>query len=192
MEQWAEWVAPAATMIAAMMTAANLGVRITGWGFVVFAVGSTAWCVVAATSGQTNLLVTNLLLLAVNVVGIWRWLGREARYAKGSEAATEASEARAGDMLVSANSIAEADLRGRDGRVIATVIDAMIDARTGRVAYVVVREGGVAGVGERLHALARAEVAMRDDGFDTDLSAASLAERTPIPADRWPASADAT
>jgi hypothetical protein len=29
----AGWVAPAATMIAAMMTAANLGARVIGWGF---------------------------------------------------------------------------------------------------------------------------------------------------------------
>lgn len=34
----AGWAAPAATMIAAMMTAFNFGARITGWGFVAFTV----------------------------------------------------------------------------------------------------------------------------------------------------------
>ena len=42
-EEMAGWIAPIATMIAAMMTAANLGARVTGWGFVVFTVGSIAW-----------------------------------------------------------------------------------------------------------------------------------------------------
>ncbi len=43
MESIATWLAPIATTIAALMTASNLGTRITGWGFVVFTVGSLAW-----------------------------------------------------------------------------------------------------------------------------------------------------
>ncbi|MEK7456583.1 MAG: hypothetical protein AABZ76_16905 [Pseudomonadota bacterium] len=46
MEDLAGWIAPAATMIAAMMTAANLGARVTGWGFGVFTLGSIAWSIV--------------------------------------------------------------------------------------------------------------------------------------------------
>jgi hypothetical protein len=42
MNDIAAWIAPAATVIAAVMTAANLGARITDWGFVVFTVGSTS------------------------------------------------------------------------------------------------------------------------------------------------------
>ena len=61
-------LAPAATMIAAVMTASNLGARVTGWGFVVFTVGSIAWCLVALTSGQANLLWTNGFLILVNVL----------------------------------------------------------------------------------------------------------------------------
>ena len=52
MEDIAGWVAPIATMIAAMMTAANLGPRVTGWGFVVFTVGSIAWSTVAIATDQ--------------------------------------------------------------------------------------------------------------------------------------------
>ena len=37
------WVATIATIIAASMTAANLGARITGYGFCLFLVGSLAW-----------------------------------------------------------------------------------------------------------------------------------------------------
>ena len=45
MESIAGWVAPVATTIAALMTASNLGSRITGYGFIVFTVGyaSIGW-----------------------------------------------------------------------------------------------------------------------------------------------------
>ena len=43
MEDIIAWVATVATIIAALMTASNLGPRITGYGFVVFTVGSLAW-----------------------------------------------------------------------------------------------------------------------------------------------------
>ena len=50
MEEAAGWIAPAATMIAAMMTASNLGARVTGWGFAVFLLGSICWAIVALAS----------------------------------------------------------------------------------------------------------------------------------------------
>lgn len=59
----AAWIASAATMIAAMMTAANLGTKITGWGFVVFTVGSVAWAAVGLTTEQPSLAITNGFLL---------------------------------------------------------------------------------------------------------------------------------
>ena len=46
MEGLAGWVALAATCIAALMTASNLGARVTGWGFVIFTIGAAAWIVV--------------------------------------------------------------------------------------------------------------------------------------------------
>jgi hypothetical protein len=73
MWEWAlGWIAPAATMIAAMMTAANAGARVTGCGFVVFAMGSVAWSLTATYSHQRNLLLTNLFLTVVNLIGVWR------------------------------------------------------------------------------------------------------------------------
>ena len=91
LEHAAGWVAPIATAVAAIMTAVNLGARVTGWGFVVFLIGSLAWCAVGASTGQTNLLLTNGFLSLVNLIGIWRWLGRQARYEKGGAEAAEAS-----------------------------------------------------------------------------------------------------
>lgn len=91
MEQVANWVAPVATTIAAIMVAANLGARLTGYGFIVFSVGSIAWMAVGWFNDQPNLVWQNVVLLIVNIVGIWRWLGLRARYEKGAQVATEQS-----------------------------------------------------------------------------------------------------
>jgi len=91
MEQVAGWVAPLATTLAAVMVAANLGARLTGYGFIVFGVGSVAWMIIGAVTGQANLLWQNAVLLAINALGVWRWLGLRARYDKGAAAATRAT-----------------------------------------------------------------------------------------------------
>lgn len=91
MEDVAGWVAPVATTIAAIMVAANLGSRITGYGFIVFCIGSIAWTLIGVATDQANLVWQNLILLAVNILGIWRWLGLKARYEKGAARATKRS-----------------------------------------------------------------------------------------------------
>lgn len=91
MEQVAHIVAPVATTIAALMVAANLGSRITGFGFIMFAVGSVAWAVIGLGSGQSGLVWQNVVLFVVNLIGVWRWLGLRARYEKGAAVATRAS-----------------------------------------------------------------------------------------------------
>lgn len=91
METIANWVAPIATTIAAVMVAANLGTRITGLGFIVFSIGSVGWIVIGAATDQPSLMWQNVFLLFVNIVGIWRWLGIRARYEKGAGAATMTS-----------------------------------------------------------------------------------------------------
>lgn len=91
MEQIANWVAPVATTIAAVMVAANLGARWTGIGFIAFAIGSVGWMAIGAATGQANLVWQNVVLLLVNILGIWRWLGLRARYDKGAAAATRAT-----------------------------------------------------------------------------------------------------
>lgn len=84
MSEWIAFVAAATTMIAALIVALNLGPRPTGYGFCIFSVGSVCWIVVAWTTGQTSLLWTNIALLLINLLGIWRWLGLRARYDKGA------------------------------------------------------------------------------------------------------------
>jgi len=185
----AGWVAPAATMVAATMTAANLGARITGWGFVVFAVGSVAWTIVAIATQQGNLLWTNAFLLLVNVVGVWRWLGRQARYADGAETATDVSARSASATLLPVSGLPGRTVLGRDGDVVATIVEAMVASDGGGLAYVVISEGGVAGVGERLHALATESITLRADAVTTPLNAAEIAALPVLEDDAWPARA---
>jgi hypothetical protein len=173
-------------MIAAMMTASNLGARVTGWGFAVFLVGSIGWTSVALLSGQTSLLWTNMFLCLVNIVGVWRWLGRRARFEDGGKAAAEASAAAPTPDLFPLSGLEGRPVLALDGGVIAHAVDAMLRCDDGRISYVVVREGGVAGVGERLRALRWQELRVADDCFATRLSSEALAAREEIAHDRWP------
>lgn len=187
----AGWLAPAATMLAAMMTAANLGARVTGWGFAVFAVGSVAWMMVAVASGQHNLLLSNAFLLLIDLVGIWRWLGRRARYDEGAASASKDSARAPAPSLFALSKLEGMAVRDAGGTTIATAVDAMAACEDGQIAYLVVREGGVAGVGERLHALGWNEVRLRDGVLGTRLDHAALARRRELPATDWPATAEA-
>lgn len=91
MEAAANWIAPVATTLAAIIVAGNFGARITGYGFIIFAIGSVAWMTVGFFTEQPNLLWQNVALLVINLIGVWRWLGLRARYDKAALAATEGS-----------------------------------------------------------------------------------------------------
>jgi hypothetical protein len=185
----AGWVAPAATMIAAMMTAANLGARITGWGFIVFTIGSIGWCTVAIATGQQNLLWTNLFLTLVNGVGIWRWLGREARYEAGSRAAETRSARSDHPTLTAMGSLAGTRVDGPDGEPVGTVVDGMMRCEDRGLAYLVVSSGGVAGVGEQLYALSADEIVLGEECVTTSVPLDEIRRREPISDEAWPARA---
>jgi len=188
MLELAGWIAPVATMIAAIMTAANLGARVTGWGFAVFAVGAVAWILVGAGTGQRNLLLSNAFLLVVDIVGVWRWLGRQARYETGADHAAVRSASIPAPTLFHLSKLPGSAVRGSDGETIATVVDAMARCDDGGVAYVVVREGGLGGVGERLHALGWNRVRLTEDAVETDIAQVDLAALPALSPERWPAS----
>lgn len=186
MAELAGWIAPAATMIAAMMTAANLGARITGWGFVVFCVGSVAWTTVGLTSGQTNLVLSNAFLTLVNIIGVWRWLGRQASYDKGSSAAADASARHPVPSLYAAGGVIGAKLTGPQDETVGTIADAMLGCGDNAIAYVVVSTGGVGGVGETLHALTPGELVFGRDGVRTKLAADAIRRKPVVQANQWP------
>lgn len=187
----AGWIAPIATMIAAVMTAANLGTRVTGWGFVVFTVGSIAWSTVAISTGQPNLLWANGFLTIVNLIGIWRWLGRQAKHEDGRDAATRHSAAAAGvPTLFGVGSLVGATLTGRDGEQLGVIVDGMMRCEDSRLSYLVIGEGGVAGVGERLHALAPETIRFSNARAECDLTLADLKTLPVLDPERWPAEID--
>lgn len=189
MSDVAGWTAPLATVLAAVMTASNLGARVTGWGFVVFLIGSICWCIVAATTDQPNLLWANGFLTLVNGLGIWRWLGRQARYERGGRRASADSAKTTASTLVPLSSLIGGTVNGPDGSRLGRVADIMMRCDDGAPAYLVVSVGGVGGVGESLHALNEGEFDVCADGICSRVSAAVLGSRNPIAPDNWPAKA---
>jgi hypothetical protein len=187
MEEISSWVAPIATAIAACMTAANLGSRVTGWGFIVFTVGSIGWTTYGAATGQTNLVWQNIFLTLVNMVGIWRWLGRQAKLDDGARAASEQSAAEPGPTLFPASTLTSATLETRDGEALGSAVDAMIRCSDGRIAYLVVGKGGVGGLGETLHALPWQQVRLEPGRIIAAIDPASFDRLETIDPRSWPA-----
>jgi len=189
LEEIAGWIAPAATMIAAMMTAANMGARITGWGFVVFTVGSVAWSLVGLSSGQTNLLATNAFLTLVNIVGVWRWLGRQRAYEDGGKSAERASRRSAHPTLFTATGVAGMPVETADGETVGKAVEALIACRDGRVGYVVVSAGGIGGVAETLRAVAWEELDSASDRLTLRRDQGWFEALPPLNDGDWPAEA---
>jgi hypothetical protein len=153
MEQFATYLAPVATTTAALIVASNLGSRLTGFGFIVFTVGSVSWALLGLATGQPNLLWQNVVLTLLNVFGIWRWLGRQRRIEEGGETAAKESEQAPGESLFPVSLLAKAPVVSSEGSEIGRCVDAMAGCSGGRLNYLVVAEGGVAGVGETLRRL---------------------------------------
>src|SRR5215217_2101838 len=129
------WVSTAATIIAACMTASNLGSRVTGYGFAVFTLGSIAWLATGLLTDQPALAWTNVVLTFLNGFGVWRWLGRQARVEEGGRAAAEASETTPGEPLFPVSMLLRAPVRcGRDE--VGNCIDAMAGCGSGKLAYI--------------------------------------------------------
>ena len=186
MDEAAGWAAPVATAVAAVMTASNLGPRVTGWGFVVFFAGSVCWCIVALQTDQPNLLWANGFLTLVNLAGIWRWLGRQARYQEASARASAASRRSEAQTLVPLSGVLGGRVLGGDGEPLGQVVEAMIRRDTSTLAYLVVSVGGVGGVGETLHALGATTILLAEDGARCRLSREAGEALPALAANRWP------
>ena len=180
------WVATVATIIAALMTASNLGSRVTGYGFAVFTGGALGWIAVGALTHQPALMWTNVVLIAVDVFGVWRWLGRQARVEEGARAASEASELTPGEALFPVSILARAPVQCQ-GKEVGHCIDAMAGCRSGRLDYLVVSEGGVAGVGERLRRLPWSAAHVEDEAVVAHFGAEGFGRLDELQRDEWPA-----
>lgn len=91
-----EWIAAIGTIVAAAMVAADFSRRITGVGFVLFAVVSCLWVYsgLAAKDGMP-LTIQNGVLLLINLFGVWQFLispKKKAEIDKAKELADQAKE----------------------------------------------------------------------------------------------------
>ena len=71
------------TVAAAALVAANLNARVTVAGFAIFIAASIAWMVDGWLETKTSLIIQNAILLLINVIGVWRWLPKAEKEAKG-------------------------------------------------------------------------------------------------------------
>src|SRR5689334_11066159 len=124
------WIATIATIIAASMTASNLGSRVTGYGFVVFTFGAMCWIADGGMTGQPALLWTNVVLTVLDLFGIWRWLGRQTKVEEGAQAASVASEHTPGEALFPVSLLSSAPLFAGD-RELGHCVDAMAGCSSG-------------------------------------------------------------
>ena len=69
-----EWIAAVGTMFAAALIAADLGRKVTGWGFVLFCAVSVTWVASGLTSNALPIAAMNAILLAINAWGVWQFL----------------------------------------------------------------------------------------------------------------------
>lgn len=170
----AGWIALVATCVAAMMTAANLSARVTGWGFVIFTVGAAAWIVVGLATHQTQLLYSNIFLAAVDVVGVWRWLGRRARISDAAQAEVQRSAASRTDTLFSTAKLDGLPVKSKEGETLATPVDALAACVGGQIDFLIIRAGGLGGVGETLFKLPWSEAQVGDGEIRTSLTPTTL------------------
>lgn len=187
LEDLASWIAPAATMIAAMMTAANLGARVTGLGFAVFTLGSIAWSIIGFSSGQANLLATNGFLTLVNLIGVWRWLGMQRAYEDGGKSAAQASQRSLYPTLFTATSVAGMPVVDAEGETIGKAVEALVTCKSGSVSYVVVASGGWAGVDEELRAVDWADMNFASDRLTLLCPRTWFESLAPLVEGEWPA-----
>lgn len=186
MNEIVPWIATAATIFAACLTASNLGSRITGYGFIVFTVGSIAWFATGLLTGQPALVWTNVVMTGLNLFGVWRWLGRQARVEEGAQAAAEESRAAPGETLFPASSLSRAKLVGTDGTELGTCVDAMLGCGSGRLTYLVAAQGGVAGVGETFRRVEWRDVHVHDGTVRTRLDERRFSALPELAKDSWP------
>ena len=180
------WIATVATIAAAFMTASNLGSRVTGTGFGIFAIGAVCWIGVGIFTHQPALLWTNVVLFALDIFGVWRWLRRQAKVEQGARAATEASEHTLGEALFPVSLLTRAQVLG-SGAELGHCIDAMAECESGRLGYVVVSEGGVAGVGETLRRVPWRLVRVDEEKVLATMTRDEFEGLEAVPRDQWPA-----
>ena len=134
---------------------------------------------------QPALLWTNAVLAVLDLFGVWRWLGRQSRVEEGARAASQASETTPGEALFPISLLSRAEVRSADTQL-GHCIDAMAGCRSGRLSYIVVSQGGVAGVGETLRRLPWSNAQVEGETLSTTLSLDDFDRLEELQRDQWP------
>lgn len=71
------WFATGTTIAAAALLSANLGRRYNGIAFVIFVVSSIAWIGAGLLDKEPSIAMQSIVLLGINLIGVWRWLIRD-------------------------------------------------------------------------------------------------------------------
>lgn len=91
-----EWFGAIGAIVAAALIAADLGRKVTGWGFVLFCIVAIAWVVSGLTAKDgLPIAVQNGILLLVNLYGVWQFLlspKKKREIERAEEIAEEAKE----------------------------------------------------------------------------------------------------
>lgn len=69
-----EWTAAIGTIVAAGLLAADLGRKVTGYGFVLFCAVAVTWVVSGLLNDTMPIVVMNAILLLINGWGVWQYL----------------------------------------------------------------------------------------------------------------------
>ena len=74
--------AAATTVLAASLVAATLNAPVTVAGFMMFIIASIAWIIDGWLEAKASLVIQNVILLVINVIGVWRWVPKAEKEAK--------------------------------------------------------------------------------------------------------------
>jgi uncharacterized membrane protein YphA (DoxX/SURF4 family) len=71
-----EWAAAIGTIIAASLIAADLGRKVTGWGFILFSLVAILWVIAALGDSPPAIPLASMngILLLINLWGVWQYL----------------------------------------------------------------------------------------------------------------------
>lgn len=79
MTDFLNWFASLTCIAAALLVSINAGRKISGFGFVVFSISSAAWIAAATMEGESPLAIQNMVLLGINLFGVYRYLWHPVR-----------------------------------------------------------------------------------------------------------------